>query len=144
MKDGERGGSMVWAAILMMAVPILIFALVNTVRVIQGNRALQEAADAACQTAAETGVDDSFLRRTGRVRFIPQVMEHVASSMFGAVLSPYVHAGLLAHPHLQIFVENNALRCRASSEYKVWGVIWVRRGYSLRVEAVSQARISAP
>lgn len=92
----ERGGSMIWVAVLMLSVPAMILATVNLGRIWQGYRALRLATDAACQAAADGGLDAPVFQYMGEAVIDDYRARSVGRAVFLQVLQPYLGKTLQA------------------------------------------------
>jgi len=81
---------MIWVAVLMLATPAMILATVNLGRAWQGYRALRLATDAACQAAAEGGLDAPVFQYMGEAVIEDYRARLVGRAVFLQVLQPYL------------------------------------------------------
>lgn len=146
MKDGKwrrlRGGSMIWMAVLLMALPPLLIGSTNILRYLQAKRALRLATDAACQ-AAVSSVDTQHLQQTGEVRILMDEGRARANAAFAQVLQQY--AELLNGASLSVTPSGvDAVYCVGRAFYRPWSLPESWGGPQhippLHASAISQAR----
>lgn len=137
-REKERGGAMIWLAVLMMAVPPMLWVLVNSVRLARAAVHTRTATSAACEAAADAAVDLAHYRQTGEVVLRADVAQSVASTYWRrAVAAERSTQGV----SMTTTVQGSSLLCQSVAVYLFWGrwasqwPLWL--GYT----AISQPRL---
>lgn len=116
----ERGGSMVWVAVLMAAVPAMILGSVNLERLWQGYRALRLATDAACQAAADGGLNTLAFQRTGTVVIDRYRAQQEGRTAFLNAMRPYLGKTLQA-PQISFRFQGTSVVCNGQARVTPFG-----------------------
>ena len=133
----QRGGAMVWVAVLMLAIPPMLLALANSVRLVRTVYDVRAATYTACQAAAEAAADVAHYRETGEMIVRPQTAQVVADAWYWAALKRPFNQGTVASLHVQVAVQGLEVTCQGTAVYPVWGV---NRTVSLHYTATTWAR----
>ncbi len=127
MKAAKRwwtphGGSMVWVAVLMLAIPPMILVMANGVRLMRAVYAVRSATYTACQAAAEAAVNARYYRKTGKTRLEPRTARIAADIWYQDALADLQRSGVVSDAHVGVTVRGVTVSCYGSAIYHTWGV----------------------
>lgn len=116
----ERGGSMIWVAVLMLAIPPMLLTMANAVRLLRAVNDVRSAANAACQAAAEAAPDMVYYRQMGGKRLLPARAQAEANAVYRQSLLPLVRRGVVQNTGISVNVSGATVYCHAQARYRVW------------------------
>ncbi len=138
---GGSGGSMVWVAVFMLAIPPMILALVNSVRLVQTVHVMRNAVNTGCLTGAQQA-DLPRYREHGDTLVIAATVKRIGGSWLRLATREMYHNGVISFPSFDAKVTKAAdgrgvnVTCTGAAEYRVWGV---RAAIPLQYETTVEA-----
>lgn len=136
-----RGGSMVWVAVFMLAIPPMILALVNSVRLVQTVHVMRNAVNTACLSGVQKA-DLPRYREHGDPLVVEETVKRIGGSWWRLATKNIYYGGVVFSPSFDVEVavaedgRGVNVTCTGKAEYRVWGV---RAAVPLQYETTVEA-----
>ncbi len=123
----SRGGSMVWVAVFMLAIPPMILALVNSVRLVQAVYTVRNAVSTGCLAGSQEA-NFRYYRNQGEVYLYEQAVRIVSGHWWLQATQGLSDEGVISAREFNTRIARAAdgrgvsVTCTGAAEYRVWGV----------------------